>query len=243
MDLDLFPDRPPVVTAIHGARGLDFFDSATNQPIVTVPYETLQQVPEYRAWTQFRGVGENFNDDPDADRELRHSAYTAAFFLSGSRVPPQYREDFLLFQTGQTPTRYRSKELDPFLTDSSFFRSGKYRPTAYAPRDRDQAPRFAPRRELNRGPYTGAARCEGPRVFRKFGNNTRQRVMPFRRYTHMTSEHGFDNDIVGSKSLPSFIPATAALGQSGSEALLSAAGLQRTLGPGKPGDTHPILDG
>lgn len=138
--------------------------------------------------------------------------------------------------------RYRHKEDDPFCTDQSFFRSGRYRPTAYAPRDRDLAPNVVPRRELNRGPYTGAARCEGPKVFRKYGNNTRERVLAFRRYNHM-HESGFDGDVVGSESLPSLINPNAALGQRGSEAVLRAAGLDGALGPGKPGSKHLLLGG
>lgn len=138
--------------------------------------------------------------------------------------------------------RYRSLDKDPFCTDRSFFGSGRYRPTAYCPRDRSQAPNFVPRREPRRGPYTGAARPDGPRVFRKFGDNTRQRVMPFRRYTHM-HETGYDDDVVGSERLPSFLNPAAALGQGGSEAVLTAAGLQRTLGPGRPGSQHFLLDG
>lgn len=138
--------------------------------------------------------------------------------------------------------KYRSLDKDPFCTDASFFGSGRFRPTAYCPRDRSQAPHFVPRREPRRGPYTGAARPEGPRVFRKFGDNTRARVMPFRRYTHM-DQSGYDDDVVGSERLPSFLNPHAALGQSGSEAVLTAAGLQRTLGPGRPGSKHYLLDG
>ena len=144
--------------------------------------------------------------------------------------------------------RYRSLELDPFCTDASFFGSGRYRPTAYARRedgdDRNRAPNVVPRRDPRRGPYTGAARPDYPRVHRKFGDNTRQRVMPFRRYTHMR-ETGYDDDVVGSQPLPSFLPATAALGQSGSEAVLASSGLARTLGPGtgRTGARHFLLDG
>lgn len=140
-------------------------------------------------------------------------------------------------------TRYRSLLKDPFCTDQSFFASGNYRPTAYASRDRDEAPHVPSRRDPHRGPYTGAARCDGPRVNRKFGNHTRQRVMPYRKYNHMNAAEGFDNDIVGSQSVPSLIPAHASLGQSGSEAVLAAAHLRGTLGVGKSGSTHPILDG
>ena len=142
----------------------------------------------------------------------------------------------------RSPRRYRSLDKDPFCTDASFFGSGRYRPTGYAPRDRDRAPNVVPRREPRRGPYTGAARPDYPRVFRKFGDNTRRRVMPFRRYTHM-HETGYDNDVVGSKPLPSFLNPAAALGQSGSQAVLAAAGLTRTLGPGRPGTDHYLLDG
>ena len=129
--------------------------------------------------------------------------------------------------------------LEPFLTNQSFFGSGRYRPTAYAPRDRSVAPNFVPRREPRRGPYTGAARPDGPRVFRRFGNNTRSRVMPFRRYTHM-SEDGFEGDVVGSQPVPSFLPSTATLGQSGSEAVLASAGLLRVLR--NPSRHHFLLD-
>ena len=138
--------------------------------------------------------------------------------------------------------RYRSLDKDPFCTDESFFGSGRYRTTGYAPGDRNRAPNFVPRREPRRGPYTGAARPEGPRVHRKFGNNTRERVMPYRRYTHM-HEEGFDNAVVGSHSLPSFINPNAALGQSGSAAVLAAAGLTHQLGAGHPGSKHYLLDG
>lgn len=141
------------------------------------------------------------------------------------------------------PRLYRSLDKDPFCTNASFFASGKYRPTAHCPRDRHEAPHFVPRREHNRGPLTGAARCEGPRVNRKYGENTRSRVMPFRRYTHMSAQDGFAADVVGSEPLPSFIPSHAALGQSGSSAVLAAAHLKHTLGVGKPGSTNPILDG
>ena len=141
------------------------------------------------------------------------------------------------------PRQYRSLDKDPFCTDVSFFASGRYRPTAYVARDRHDAPHVVPRREPNRGPYTGAARCPGPKVHRKFGNSTRARVMPFRRYTHMSAQDGFATDVVGSEPLPSFLPSSAALGQSGSEAVLTAAHLKRTLGVGKPGATNPLLDG
>lgn len=137
--------------------------------------------------------------------------------------------------------RYRPLKDDPFCTDVSFFRSGRYRPTAYN-RDRDLAPNVIPRRDPRRGPYTGAARPDYPRVHRKFGNNTRERVMPFRRYNRMHVT-GYDDAVVGSEPVPPFLPPTAALGQSGSEAVLAAAGLRRTLGVGRPGDGHFLLDG
>lgn len=140
------------------------------------------------------------------------------------------------------PLRHRALDRDPFCTDASFFGSGRFRPTGYAPQDRDRAPNFVPRREPRRGPYTGAARPDYPRVNRKFGENTRQRVMPFRRYTHMR-ESGYADDIVGSQSVPSLLPSTAALGQSGSEAVLAASGLARTLGPGRRGAAHYLLGG
>lgn len=136
--------------------------------------------------------------------------------------------------------RFLNLSRDPFCTDVSFFRSGKYRPTAYAPRDRRQAPNFVPRREPRRGPYTGAAQPDYPRVNRKFGDNTRARVMPYRRYTHM-HETGYDEDVVGSERLPSFLNPHAALGQSGSEAVLTASGLKRTLGTSS--SKHYLLDG
>lgn len=149
--------------------------------------------------------------------------------------------DSLRYQAPPERT-YRSVEKDPFCTDRSFFGSGRYRPTGYAPRDRNQAPNFVPRREPRRGPYTGAAQPDYPRVNRKFGNNTRERVMPFRRYTHM-HETGYDDDVVGSQSLPSFLNPAAALGQSGSAAVLAASGLSRTLGPGHRGSQNFLLDG
>lgn len=136
--------------------------------------------------------------------------------------------------------RYRALELDPFCTDQSFFGSGRFRPTAYCPRDREVAPHYVPRRDPRRGPYTGAARPDYPRVFRKFGDNTRARVMPYRRYTHM-HETGFSGDVVGSQPVPSLIHPHAALGQSGSEAVLAAAGLTRVLGTSARG--HYLLDG
>lgn len=142
----------------------------------------------------------------------------------------------------RSPRRYKSPKEDPFLTDQSFFRSGRYRPTAYAPRDRSQAPNFVPRREPRRGPYTGAAQPDYPRVNRKYGDNTKTRVMPFRRYTHM-HETGYDDDVVGSERIPPFLNPSATLGQSGSEAVLTAAGLSRVLGVGKSGSKHYLLDG
>lgn len=138
--------------------------------------------------------------------------------------------------------RYRPLDQDPFCTDVSFFGSGHYRPTAYAPRDRDQAPAFTPRRDPRRGAYTGAARPDYPTVFRKFGSNTRQRVMPYRRYTYM-HETGYDDAVVGSQPVPPLLNPTAAIGQSGSEAVLTAAGLRGTLGAGRPGARHYLLDG
>jgi hypothetical protein len=151
-------------------------------------------------------------------------------FLERDRPLPRYTR------------KYASLDRDPFCTDQSFFRSGRYRLTGYAPRDRTLAPSFVPRREPRRGPYTGAARPDGPKVNRKFGDNTRERVMPFRRYNHM-SVSGYDDDIVGSERLPSFLSPTAAIGQGGSEAVLSAAGLTRTLGAGRPGSQLFLLDG
>lgn len=152
--------------------------------------------------------------------------------------------DFFFEPMAPVPVRRtRPVEDDPFYTDASFFRSGRYRPTGYAPGDRHRAPSFVPRREPRRGPYTGAAQCPGPKVFRKFGENTRARVMPFRRYTHMSAADGFANDVVGSQPVPPFLSPHATLGQSGSEAVLTAAHLRGTLGAGKPGATHPILDG
>lgn len=141
------------------------------------------------------------------------------------------------------PTLYRPRApLTPFETNASFFGSGDYRVTAYAPRDRDQAPDKVTGGG-RRGMYTGAARPEGPSVFRRFGNHTRSRVMPYRRYNKMDAETGFADDIVGSQSVPPFLNPTAALGQSGSEAVLTASRLSRSLGVGKTGSTHPILDG
>lgn len=147
-----------------------------------------------------------------------------------------------LFATATPKRRYATLVDDPYCTDASFFASGRYRPTGYAPYDRNQAPNYVPRREPRRGPYTGAAQPEYPRVNRKFGNNTRASVMPFRRYTHMR-ETGYDDDVVGSKSVPSFLNPAAALGQSGSEAVLAAAGLTRVLGVGKSRSKHFLLDG
>ena len=137
---------------------------------------------------------------------------------------------------------HRPLEDDPFCTDVSFFGSGRNRLTGYAPYDRLRAPNYVPRREPRRGPYTGAAQPDGPRVNRKFGNNTRQSVMPFRRYTHMHTT-GYDDDVVGSKPVPPFLDPNAAVGQGGSAAVLSAAGLTRTLGAGKSGAKHYLLDG
>ena len=150
------------------------------------------------------------------------------------------REDPLISLAPGPVRRYRPLALDPFCTDATFFGSGKYRPTAYAPDDRRKAPNFVPRREPRRGPYTGAAQPDYPRVNRKFGENTRSRVMPFRRYTHM-HETGYDEDVVGSERLPSFLNPAATLGQSGSEAVLTASGLKRTLGIGSA--KHYLLDG
>jgi hypothetical protein len=138
--------------------------------------------------------------------------------------------------------RFTDVSKDPFCTNQSFHSSGNYRPTAYAPRDRSEVTNVVPRRDPRRGPYTGAARPDHPRVNRKFGNNTRSSVMPFRRYTHMR-EDGYDDDVVGSERLPSFLNPNAAIGQGGSEAVLAAAHLTRTLGPGRPGSRHILLDG
>ena len=141
------------------------------------------------------------------------------------------------------PTLYRPpRPLTPFETDVSFFRSGDYRPTAYVRSDRDEAPTKVTGGG-RRGMYTGAARPDPPRVYRRFGSHTRSRVMPYRRYNHMDAQTGFADDIVGSQSVPPFLNPAAALGQSGSEAVLTAARLARTLGVGKTGATHPILDG
>lgn len=142
------------------------------------------------------------------------------------------------------PTLYRPRRpLTPFETNASFFGSGDYRVTAYCPFDRDQAPNKVTGAGGRRGMYTGAARPEGPTVFRRFGNHTRSRVMPYRRYNKMDADTGFADDIVGSQSVPPFLNPTAALGQSGSEAVLTASRLSRSLGVGKAGATHPILDG
>ena len=186
----------------------------------------------FERWLPFGGGRARENAPPRNPPSTRSGSALDEWFLAIEPPTPIHRR----------PRRYRSLDKDPFCTDASFFGSGRFRPTAYCPRDRSQAPHFVPRREPRRGPYTGAARPEGPRVFRKFGDNTRERVMPFRRYTHM-DQSGYDDDVVGSERLPSFLNPHAALGQSGSEAVLTAAGLQRTLGPGRPGSKHYLLDG
>lgn len=142
------------------------------------------------------------------------------------------------------PSLYRPpRPLTPFETNASFFGSGDYRPTAYViSGDRDEAPDKVTGAR-RRGMYTGAARPDPMKVFRRFGNQTRARVMPYRRYNHMDAKSGFADDVVGSQSVPSLLNPTASLGQSGSEAVLTASRLSRTLGVGKPGSTHPILDG
>lgn len=146
----------------------------------------------------------------------------------------------------QDVRRVPSLRDDPFCTDESFFASGRYRKTAYINRygvgDDRNAPANYSGHGARRGAYTGAARCEGPKVFRKFGNNTRQSVMPYRRYNHMHVT-GFDDDVVGSKSVPSLLNPNAALGQSGAPEVLAKAGLTTRLGAGRPGSRHPLLDG
>jgi hypothetical protein len=172
-----------------------------------------------------------------------HTAASEASFVT---VSSESRRSSLnldsLQYTAPPLRRYRSLDKDPFCTDQSFFGSGNYRPTAYVRTDRSQAPQFVPRRDPRRGPYTGAARPEYPKVNRKYGENTRARVMPLRRYTHM-HETGSDDDVVGSQSLPPFLNPIAALGQSGSQAVLAASGLSRTLGPGHRGSQNFLLDG
>lgn len=143
------------------------------------------------------------------------------------------------------PTLYRApRALTPFETDSSFYGSGDYRPTAYVTTDREEAPNKVTGAG-RRGMYTGAARPDGPKVYRRFGNHTRSRVMPYRRHNHMDAQTGFADDVVRSQSVPPFLNPTAALGQSGSEAVLAASGLARTLGPGtgRTGARHFLLDG
>lgn len=180
-------------------------------------------------------------------------------------LPPDVIDDLFLDREGSIPdyrtadsrsdTSYRTaagvvipfvpprgRELTLFETSDSFFRSGRYRPTAEQGRDRDTPPSKVTGGR-NRGMYTGAARPDPLKVFRRFGGHTRSRVMPYRRYNRMDAESGFADDVVGSKSVPSLLNPAASLGQSGSEAVLTASRLSRTLGVGKPGSTHPILDG
>ena len=180
----------------------------------------------------------------EAVRDRRHTRRIAAHLDSQDAlldIGGLFPED----RTGWRviPTLYRApRPLTAFETDVSFYGSGDYRPTAYVRTDRDEAPnRVTGGRR--RGMYTGAARPDGPTVFRRFGNHTRSRVMPYRRYNHMDAQTGFADDVVGSQSVPPFLNPAAALGQSGSEAVLAASRLSRTLGVGKTGSTHPILDG
>jgi hypothetical protein len=76
------------------------------------------------------------------------------------------------------------------------------------------------RRRTNReGAWTGATRPTYPKVFRPFGNNTRERVVGHRTYTGM-NHLGYAKEIVESRPSPPFLPPTATLGQSGAPSVL-----------------------
>ena len=174
-----------------------------------------------------------------ADLRARNETQTEAVLEDVGGLFPEDRTGWRVI-----PTLYRApRPLTPYETNVSFFGSGDYRPTARVRWDRDEAPDKVTGAGRHRGMYTGAARPDGPSVYRRFGNHTRSRVMPYRRYNRMDAQTGFADDVVGSQPVPSFLNPTASLGQSGSEAVLTAARLARTLGVGKAGSTHPILDG
>lgn len=75
------------------------------------------------------------------------------------------------------------------------------------------------RRRPNEGAWTGAPRPSWPKVFRPYGNNTRERVVGQRRHTYMTNQ-GYAKEIVESRPVPPLLPPTATLGQSGAPAVL-----------------------
>lgn len=232
------PPSPTVSqrTSVFGESVFSETDLRSRGSIRTTPERTAPTTPaSERGSSRTHSANTEFVD-PLFDEPMRDTGYTE--MAENRRLFERLRN---AIGRAYTP-KYRSLDKDPFCTDASFFGSGKFRPTAYCPRDRSQAPNMVPRHEPRRGAYTGAARPEGPRVFRKYGDNTRERVMPYRRYTHM-HQSGYDDDVVGSERLPSFLHPAATLGQSGSEAVLAAAGLQRTLGTGRPGSKHYLLDG
>ena len=61
------------------------------------------------------------------------------------------------------------------------------------------------KRDPHKGAYTNAARPQYPKVFRPYGNNTRDRVVGFRKYTRM-HHLGYDAEVVESRPVPPCVP-------------------------------------
>jgi len=84
------------------------------------------------------------------------------------------------------------------------------------------------------GDFTGASKPRPPRVFRKFGNNTRQLVG----YKHTGLwDNQYEAEIVQSRPSPALVPAGAVLAQSGAPSLL------RGIPALKAGPNHWLFHG
>lgn len=94
----------------------------------------------------------------------------------------------------------------------------------------------APRKKGTKyGVYTGARRVPYPKVFRPYGNNTRERVVG-RRPTGMHTM-GYDKNLVGSHPVPPLLPSTAIIGQRGAPTVTTAVAAL------KPGRGHWLFEG
>lgn len=89
------------------------------------------------------------------------------------------------------------------------------------------------RRQLNRGPWTGARRPKEPVTFRPYTHNTRRHIVGDRSAITGMRRHGYAPEIVGSHPVPPLVPTPGGpCAQSGAPSVLASVPALR------PGPQH-----
>ena len=91
------------------------------------------------------------------------------------------------------------------------------------------------RREMLRGPWTGARRPKEPVTYRPYGHNTRRTILGDRSAITGMRQHGYAKEIVESRPVPPLFPSSGPCGQSGAPSVLSSIPALR------PGPQHMLF--